>query len=114
MNGICYVEIPTTNSHKSREFYKRVFEWKMDVSENDYVMFTTPDNEGGGFNTSNKPSQDGVILYIEVEDIEKKLKDIEEAGGKRVKDKTKISDEFGFYALFTDPCENIIGLWANK
>jgi hypothetical protein len=114
MHGFCHIEIPTTDSQKSKEFYNKVFGWKINESNPDYLMFSTPDNEGGGFTTLSKPVQGGVVLYIEVDDIEKKLTEIQTAGGKTVKGKTGISPEFGFYALFTDPCENITGLWAKQ
>ena len=114
MHGFCHFEIPTSDAQKSKIFYSKMFGWKMIESDPNYIMFSTPDDEGGGFSTSIKPTKDGVVLYIEVEDIEKKLKDIESAGGKKVKGKTGISEEFGFYALFTDPCGNIMGLWSKK
>lgn len=114
MHGFCHIEIPTTDANKSKEFYNKLFGWKMDESMPDYVMFSTGDNQGGGLTPQSKPTQDGVILYIEVEDIPKKLGEIEAAGGKKVKDKTGISPEFGFYGLFTDPCGNIMGLWSKK
>jgi predicted enzyme related to lactoylglutathione lyase len=47
-----------------------------------------------------------------VKDIEKKLREIEHAGGKIIKEKTGISPEFGFYALFNDPCGSLMGLWS--
>ena len=112
MHGFCHIEIPTTDSQKSKDFYEGVFGWKMDVSNPEYIQFTTPDNEGGGFTSSSKPVQDGVMLYIEVEDIDKKLKEIEQTGGEIIKGKTTISPEFGFYALFKDPCGSAIGLWC--
>jgi predicted enzyme related to lactoylglutathione lyase len=36
------------------------------------------------------------------------------AGGEDAKEKAGISPEFGFYALFTDPCGNIMGLLSGK
>ena len=112
MHGFCHTEIPTTDLQKSKEFYSKIFGWKMDEGMPDYVMFSTGDNQGGGLTPQSKPTQDGVILYIEVEDIPAKLGEIEAAGGKKVKDKTGILPEFGFYGLFTDPCGNIMGLWS--
>ena len=114
MHGFSHIEIPTTDVKKSREFYSKMFGWKMYENRPDYVMFTTEDNQGGGLTPQSKPTQDGVILYIEVEDIAKKLGEIEAAGGNKVKDKTEISPEFGLYGLFTDPCGNIMGLWSKK
>jgi predicted enzyme related to lactoylglutathione lyase len=112
MHGFCHFEIPTTDSSKSGDFYAKLFGWKLDASTPDYTMFTTPDDEGGGFTTMSKPTNNGVIMYIEVEDIDAKLREIEAAGGKKVKPKAGISPEFGFYALFTDPSGNIMGLWG--
>lgn len=114
MHGFCHIEIPTTDPKKSSAFYEKLFGWKMDTGMADYIQFSTPDNEGGGFTTTSKPVTDGVILYIMVEDIDKKLSEIEAHGGHTVKPKTGISEEFGFYALFTDPCGNIMGIWSKK
>jgi predicted enzyme related to lactoylglutathione lyase len=114
MHGFCHIEIPTTDPQKSRDFYSRVFGWKINESMPDYLMYSTPDDDGGGFSTSVKPSQDGAVLYIEVEDIEEKLREVAAAGGKKLKGKTGISKEFGFFALFLDPCGNIMGLWGRK
>ncbi|MCK4940959.1 VOC family protein [candidate division WOR-3 bacterium] len=114
MHGFAHIEIPTTDTQKSKEFYSKIFGWKIDESAPNYVTFSTGDNQGGGFTQESKPAQDGVVLYIEIEDIVKKLGEIEAAGGKKVKEKTEISPEFGFYGLFIDPCGNIMGLWSKK
>lgn len=114
MHGFCHIEIPTTDAKKSAEFYRGLFSWKIDESNPDYLMFSTPGNDGGGFTKSSEPTKDGVIVYIEVEDIEAKLEEVKKAGGTIVKGKTGISPEFGFFALFTDPSGNVLGLWGRK
>lgn len=110
MHGICHIEIPATDPQKSKEFYSKVFGWQCEDSGG-YVMWRA-EGISGGFTTESAPAKGGVVLYIEVEDIDTKLADIEKAGCTTVKAKTKISDEFGFYALFTDPCANTLGLWS--
>ena len=114
MHGFGHTEIPTTDMKKSKEFYSKVFGWTMSEDMPDYVLFKTGDNQGGGFSKETKPTQDGVVLYIEVEDINKKLAEIETAGAKKIKDKTEISPEYGYYAFFTDPCGNIMALWSKQ
>lgn len=114
MHGFTHIEIPTADAQKSKDFYGKLFGWKMNENMPGYVMFSTGDNQGGGFTQESKPADNGVVLYIEVEDIPAKLGEIETTGGKKVKDKTGISPEFGFYALFTDPSGNIMGLWSKK
>ncbi len=110
MHGVCHIEIPTTDSQKSKDFYGTVFDWQCENS-GDYVIWRAQ-GVSGGFTTESAPANGGVVLYIEVEDIETKLADIEQAGGTKVTEKTKISDAFGYYALFTDPCTNTLGLWS--
>lgn len=66
MHGFCHIEIPTTDALKSKEFYSKVFGWQINNSMPDYIMFSTPDDEGGGFTTSSKPVKDGVVLYINI------------------------------------------------
>ena len=110
MHGVCHIEIPTTDPQKSKDFYGAVFGWQCEDS-GDYVMWRAQ-GVSGGFTTESAPADGGVLLYIEVEDIEKKLADIEKAGGTKVTEKKKISDEFGFYALFKDPCANTLGVWS--
>jgi predicted enzyme related to lactoylglutathione lyase len=114
MHGFCHIEIPTTDAKRSKEFYSKIFGWKIIESTPEYLMFSTPGNDGGGFTTTSKPSSDGVVLYIEVADIERNLREVEDAGGKIVKGKTILQDESGNYALFTDPSGNIMGLWSNR
>ena len=114
MNGLGHTEIPSTDLQKSKDFYSKIFGWKMSEDMPGYVLFKTGDDQGGGFTKESKPAQDGVILYIEVEDIPTKLSEIENAGGKKVKDKTQISPEYGYYALFTDPCGTIMALWSKQ
>ncbi len=113
MNDVSHIEIPTTDVNKAKDFYSRIFGWECE-SSGDYVMWRPPEGVGGGFTKESKPTTDGVILYIQVEDIEKTLNEVEQAGGKKVVSKTKISDEFGFYAIFLDPCEQVMGLWSKK
>lgn len=114
MHGICHIEIPTTDPKKSQEFYSKLFNWKMNQETGGYISFVTPDNDGGGFTTQSKPVEAGVVLYIKVEDIQQKLGEIKSSAGRVIKEKTKISEEFGYYALFVDPCGNIMGLWSKN
>lgn len=114
MHGFCHTEIPSTDLEKSKHFYGKVFDWKFEEGPGNYVMFRPPDGLAGGFTTESKPTTEGVVLYIEVPDIDTKLEEIEAAGGKKLIPETKISDEFGFFAIFSDPCGNSIGLWSKQ
>jgi len=80
-------------------------------------MFTTPDGQGGGLVTgpaAEAPSAHGPIVHLEVGDIDRALADIAALGGQTLTPKTKISDKFGFFALFLDNVGNRLGLWSRS
>jgi hypothetical protein len=110
-NTICHAEIPVTDLNKAKEFYSKVFEWKIEVMpEMNYATFETGTPPGGGFNKVDMVKPGGVLFYIMVENIEKKLEKIEEAGGKTVSGKSEIPN-VGWMALFSDVFGNVLGLF---
>lgn len=116
MSKIVHIEIPAPDFDKAAEFYSKVFGWKVEMEpEMDYATWSAgEDAVAGGFTKQGKPSTEGSLLYIEADDIEAKLAEIEAAGGKTLTPKTKISDEYGYYAEFLDVFGNKLGLWSKK
>jgi predicted enzyme related to lactoylglutathione lyase len=111
-NPIVHIEIPVTDLDKAKIFYSKLFAWKVDVTpEMNYAVFDTGTPPNGGFSTFLKTATGGCLLHIYVDDIEKKLREIEKAGGKTVTKKTEIP-QFGWYATFKDIFGNIIGLFT--
>jgi predicted enzyme related to lactoylglutathione lyase len=111
-NPIVHVEIPVTDLNKAKTFYSKLFGWKIDISpEMNYALFDTGTPPNGGFSKALKTGTDGYLLHIMVDDIEKKLKEIEKAGGKTVMKKTEIP-QFGWYATFKDIFGNILGIFT--
>lgn len=115
--SFCHIELSTTDIEKTRSFYEGIFGWTFQIfpGMETYAMFQTPGGLGGGFDAgpnADGPSAVGPVLHIEVDDIDTALAKIGEAGGKTVAGKTKISDEFGYYAVFLDNVGNRLGLWS--
>jgi hypothetical protein len=115
--GIAHIEFHTTDLAASRRFYEEIFGWtfKIIAGWGTYAMFTTPDGQGGGFDAgpqADAPSDKGPTLHIEVVDIDAAVGKIERVGGRALVRKTKISDEFGYFALFLDNVGNRLGLWS--
>jgi predicted enzyme related to lactoylglutathione lyase len=110
-NKICYFELITPDIKRSSTFYSGVFGWAVTPSGEDYAMVDAGGGLEGGFSPAMPGIASGVCIYIQVDDIEAALKSIISAGGQQVLAKTKISDEYGYYALFSDPAGNVIGLW---
>ncbi len=116
MHGdIVYLELACTNQETLR-FYEKIFKWKIEesfVTDHKYFMFETPGTHlSGGFDTMIKPSTKGPQMYIEVQSIDQVIEAISEQFESAVvlKDKTLISDTYGYYALILDPSGNKIGL----
>ncbi|MCF7811626.1 hypothetical protein K9N50_11630 [bacterium] len=85
-NPICYWELASHDSEESVEFFRKVFGWKFEYDEKSAIHEMIADPEmlqlaGGGIFTLQKAKLPFLTLYIKVEDIETKRKEVEEAGG---------------------------------
>ncbi len=113
MHGVCHFEVPSTDIERSVEFYKGLFGWEFaGVGDPDYAMFSTPDGPGGAIEKAQAGRGSNVIVYIEVADIPSVLAKVEKLGGEIVREKTLISEEFGYWAMVADPSGVRIGLWS--
>ncbi len=115
-----WFEIPATDLARAQRFYETVFDVKMelmDLPELQMVMFPYDQNDrklsGGALVKSefHKPSDNGVVIYFNGDpDLNIPLGRVEEAGGKIMMHKTKISDQIGYMAFFKDSEGNSIAL----
>jgi predicted enzyme related to lactoylglutathione lyase len=112
---IVHMEIPVNDLNNAKEFYEKVFGWEVGITGEDYAFFKdTEDGIGGAFEISKKIMKGEFMIYISTESIEETLILIEKFGGKTILERTKISDEHGFYAKFEDSFGNILGLWSRE
>jgi uncharacterized protein len=117
---VVHFEIPASDFNKAKDFYGKVFGWKLEPWEREYLMATTTEVdknqmplEAGGINGGfykRKSKSEQPSFVIETESIDKTLKDVEKAGGKVTRKKDKVGD-MGFMAEFIDPDGNEISLW---
>jgi uncharacterized protein len=112
MHGFGHIEIPTTNLKKAKKFFGKVFSWTFtDVPDIDYVLFRAGNPPNGGFYEVKKmPKKGQVNVYIEVEDVEAKLKEIKKAKGKVLVRKTPVGD-MGWMGQFATPDGCYLSLW---
>jgi predicted enzyme related to lactoylglutathione lyase len=104
MNSIVHVEIPTTDFKKAKNFFGKVFGWTFqDFPDMKYVIFQAPAPPHGGFYlVQSMPKKGQVNIYLDVDDIDVKLKEIRKARGKVIRKKTAIGT-MGWSAQFTTP-----------
>ncbi len=114
-NPVVHFEIRSSGADNLMKFYADLFEWRVDTSGPiDYGLVDT--HAGSGIN-GGIAGADGepnlVTFYVEVEDIDAKLKEAEERGAKVVMPVTTIPGAVTF-AMFADPEGNCIGLVSGE
>ena len=114
-NPVIHFEIASSGTEKLQKYYGDLFEWDVDASNPlGYGLVDTKTGTGinGGI-TGTNGGPNRVSFYVEVEDIEAKLKEAEELGGSVVVPVTTIPGMVTF-AMFADPEGNCIGLVSGE
>lgn len=115
---ISWVEIPVVNMERAVTYYNAVLGIQLNILDfGEERMACFPGDEGAislapGF----KPSKDGVLVSLNVEErMDEALVMVEKGGGSVVKPKTKIEAEGrGYFALVMDTEGNKVGLYGSK
>ena len=122
-NAVAWFEIPAKKLSRAKKFYESVLDIKMEDMEmgNDLKMTMFPVEKGGiggalcEHKDYYKPSQDGSLIYLSANpDLQPVLNKIEKQGGKILQPKTKITDEYGFMAIFRDSEGNRVALHSER
>ena len=114
MHSVVHVDIPTTNFKRTKAFFGKVFGWTFqEFPEFNYVIFQAPAPPHGGFvKVKTMPKKGQVNIYLDVDDIDSKLKEIRKARGKVIRKKTAIGT-MGWFAQFTTPDGCSLFLYQN-
>lgn len=112
--NVVHIEIPAANVPSAARFYENLFGWKMEhVPEFDYTMWADGVGYGGGFNKVSDHYPVGqVLVYIDSDDIEADLRQVESLGGTVITAKTEIPGT-GWFGLFKDPTGNTLALYTS-
>ena len=124
MRKVVHFEIPADDVERAKAFYGSVFGWQLQtqqMGEGEYTIAeTTPvdqqthlPTEPGGINGGMMQRTSQIrspVITIDVEEIDRSLKEIEAAGGDVLTPRTPIPG-LGAFAYFKDSEGNIMGLW---
>lgn len=122
-NSLNWFEISVADINRATKFYETIFGIKMEkqnIMGMDMAFFPAEMGNGkasGGLvkGPMHKPSGDGVKLYLNGNpDLSAALGKVEKSGGKVTMPKTKISDDIGHMAFFTDTEGNTIAVHSNN
>ncbi|RHU21895.1 MULTISPECIES: VOC family protein [Parabacteroides] len=118
---VSFFEIPAADFSRAVKFYEAVLNLKLNVLDcgTEKMAFFPEEEEvtPGAISWAADflPSKNGVLVSLNVEDMEETLSCIKENGGSIVREKTKIeSDCRGYFAMFSDSEGNTLGLYSDK
>lgn len=102
---IAFFEIPAADFRRAIDFYETVLNMKLptcECEEEKMAFFTEGDEFVGAVSYASDflPSEKGVLIHFNVDEIEPTLETILKKGGKVVIPKTKIEAEVGDISLY--------------
>lgn len=113
-NRVVHFEIPIDDSGKATAFYENAFGWTITKwGPVDYWLLATggePEPGVDGALTPRSEAPDGVLIYVDVDDIDAAIRRVESAGGHLVTAKVPVPG-MGWRARFRDPDGNVLGLF---
>lgn len=113
MNHIAYVDIPTIDLKKAQRFYGSVFGWHfrpLPGSADRLALETGSALNGFLTRVARLSRTPGIVLYVEVPDIDGLLKKLRRSRGKVLQQKREVPDR-GWTAVIASPDGCVFGLW---
>lgn len=111
---VVHFDIPVDDPDRAGAFYAGVFGWTVQRwGRAEYWPMTTGEPPGPGAEgalTSRAEAPEGVVVYVSVDDVDKALERVREAGGTPLTGRQPIPT-IGWSARFRDPEGNVVGLF---
>lgn len=119
-NTFCWIDIPVIDLDRAIQFYAAILgEPVQKITEHGFVFGLLPhtnDNVSGCLSVMNdrKPSQDGPLVYLNVEEqLDKAIAEATKQGGKVLKIKEQIGP-YGHRAIILDTEGNAVALYSKE
>ena len=117
-NPFVHVELHTSDLKRAKEFYGKLFDWKLEDTPmpggGSYTMINVGNGTGGGMLTSPTP---GVpphwLTYVGVDDVRAATQKAKQLGAKVVQDVMEVG-EHGTMSVITDPTGATLAMWQPK
>ena len=117
-NAFVHVELHTTDLPRARDFYSRLFDWKLqDVpmpGGGTYTMIDVGNGNGGGMMVNQAPgTPPHWLAYVGVEDVRAATKKAKDLGAKVAVDVMEVA-EYGTMSVIVDPTGATLAMWQPK
>ncbi len=111
---IAHIEFKSANFARTSEFYAKLFDWQMEQNASaSYMKLAGGDGPSAGWFRADLVQSPGPVAYLPVDDLEAKLAEVEQAGGRILVRNLPFAGG-GEIGLFADPDGNVLGLWQRK
>ena len=116
-NPFVHVELNTTDVAKAKNFYGKLFGWKLEDVEMEggaYTMIKVGEGTGGGIIKHPVPGAPSAWLaYVQVDDIGAATQKAKSLGAKVMKDVTEVKGA-GSFSVIVDPTGAALAFWQPK
>lgn len=118
-NPFVHVELQTKDLQKAKEFYARLFDWKLDDipvpgGTGSYTMIDVGGGTGGGmFSNAEADMPSHWLAYVGVDDVRVMTAKARELGAKICLEVTDVGS-FGSMSIIVDPTGAELALWQAK
>ncbi len=116
-NPFVHVELSTTDVGRAREFYTRLFDWKLEempMPGGSYTLIQVGEGTGGGMMAHPMPGAPSAwMAYVAVDDIASATRRARDLGATVCKDVTEVEGA-GWFSIITDPTGAMLGLWQSR
>lgn len=118
-NPFVHVELQTSDLAKAKDFYSRLFDWKLEDipatgGEMPYTLINVGGGTGGGMFANPDPKvPPHWLAYVGVDDIEASTRKARELGATVLQDVMQIAD-YGRLSVIRDPTGAVIAMWQPK
>jgi predicted enzyme related to lactoylglutathione lyase len=113
-NAPAWIDLSSKDPAASRDFYSKLFGWKIDEPRPDaggYMLATQGGKDVAGLGPTQDPNQPTAwSVYIGTRDADATAKQVEAAGGKVIAPPFDVFDQ-GRMAVFQDPSGAFISVW---
>jgi uncharacterized protein len=107
---LVHFELPAKDTSRATEFYKALFDWKIQTFEGPMEYHMIEGEPGGGIYPS-QGADDFPKIYFDTDDIDAAIARVRELGGEA--DEKAPVPNMGWYALCKDTEGNPISLWQS-
>jgi uncharacterized protein len=110
--AVVHFEIGCRDTEKTQEFYRKMFDWKIEAFGPAAMISPESGGIGGHISSLGHEPHNYTVFYVDVDDVAAALKKAEALGGKTLIPPVDIPT--GTFAWMKDPEGNMIGLWKAK